>query len=330
MLRLRSQTPSRVEAPFDTESQNAHAGARVVVSVNRKPCALDQKKARGEFPDQDQWPHVALAYQQDADLNLRWHCGRKRFMHTMQLHQLAAPGTAMRSIFPANAESRLKLEFFGSSKGHYFVEVGANQPRALSQTWEFEQRGWTGVLIEPQPDLADQLRRERSAQVFAVACSSRASSGSRMTLHLAGPHSSFDSKLNLAEVKPHGSISVPLLCLDEILLAAGASGIDFMSIDVEGHELEVLDGFDLPRWRPRLLLIEDLLLNLRLHRYLTGRSYRWVRRTGINNWYVPADTPLQLGLQGRWQFFKKFYLGTPFRRWRKAYRRRHTVPHVLT
>jgi len=236
----------------------------------------------------------------------------------------------MRSIFPADAEARLKLDFLGSANGRYFVEVGANQPHALSQTWELEQRGWTGVLIEPQPELANRLRRERTAQVFAVACSSRASSGSSMTLHLAGPHSSFDSNLNLAKVKPHGSISVPLLSLDEILLAAGAAQIDFMSIDVEGHELEVLDGFDLPRWRPRLLLIEDLLLNLRLHRYLTGRGYRWVRRTGINNWYVPEDTPVHLGLHGHWQFLKKFYLGTPLRRWRHAYRRRHTVAHTVT
>jgi hypothetical protein len=163
-----------------------------------------------------------------------------------------------------------------------------------------------------------------------MACSSRAKSGSHMTLHLAGPHSSFDSELNLAGVKPHGSISVPLLSLDTILSMAGASHIDFMSIDVEGHELEVLDGFDLQRWRPRLLLIEDLLLHLRLHRYLTGQGYRWVRRTGINNWYVPETTPRQLGVYGSWQFFKKFYLGTPLRRWRKARRRRHTVPRIVT
>jgi hypothetical protein len=47
-----------------------------------------------------------------------------------------------------------------------------------------------------------------------------------------------------------------------------------------------------------------------------------MRRTGINNWYVPADADRRLGLLGRWQFFSKFYLGTPFRRWRKARRRR--------
>jgi FkbM family methyltransferase len=229
----------------------------------------------------------------------------------------------MRSIFPGADESALKADFFGQARTGYFVEVGANQPRALSQTWELEQQGWRGILIEPQPDLAEVLRLERTAQVFAVACSSRAASGSYLRLHLAGPHSSFDEKLNLPGVRPHGAIDVPLRCLDEVLAEAQAVQIDFMSIDVEGHELDVLDGFDLARWRPRLLLIEDLLLHLRLHDYLTGHGYRWMRRTGINNWYVPADADRSLGLLGRWQFFSKFYLGTPFRRWRKARRRRH-------
>jgi hypothetical protein len=41
-----------------------------------------------------------------------------------------------------------------------------------------------------------------------------------------------------------------------------------MSIDVEGHEVEALDGFDVAWWQPRLLLIEGLAMNTRLHRLL--------------------------------------------------------------
>jgi FkbM family methyltransferase len=236
----------------------------------------------------------------------------------------------LRTIFPQEVESELKRAYFGNNDRGYFVEVGANQPEELSQTFDLEGRGWTGVLIEPQPDLAEKLRRRRSAKVVAEACSSRGNSGSRMNLHLAGGHSSFDKNLNLAEVKPHGVIDVPVRTLDEILIEAGAPTIDFISIDVEGHELDVLEGFDLARWQPRLILIEDLLLHLRVHRCLTQRGYRWIRRTGINNWYVPVKQSPRLGLDGRWQFFNKFYLGTPFRRARMARRRRSTVPHFAS
>ena len=234
----------------------------------------------------------------------------------------------MRTVFPQAADEDLKRAFFADTERGFFVEVGANDPRWISQTFAMEQRGWTGVLVEPQPDLADALRRERSAKVFAVACSSRAAAGSWLTLHLAGPQSSFDQKLNSGEVKPHGTISVPVTTLDDILIEAGASTIDFVSIDVEGHELQVLDGFSLERWRPRLLVIEDLLTHTRLHRHLTGRGYRWIRRTGIDNWYVPAKAAAPLGIDGTWQFFNKVYLGTPFRRARFAWRRRRAAAKV--
>jgi FkbM family methyltransferase len=236
----------------------------------------------------------------------------------------------LRTIFPYEAEDELKEAYLRDINQGFFVEVGANGPRTLSQTYALEQRGWTGVLVEPQPDLAAELRRQRSAKVFAEACTSRRNSGSRMLLHLAGGHSSFDQNLNIADVKPHGTIEVPTRTLDQILTDAGAQRVDFISIDVEGHELEVLDGFDFERWQPRLMIVEDLLLNLRLHRYITRRNYRWLRRTGIDSWYVPEKTSSPRGIDGSWQFFNKVYLGTPLRRVRMAARRLTRVPRFVS
>lgn len=152
--------------------------------------------------------------------------------------------------------------FFGNIKG-YYVEVGANDPRARSQTWHLEQQGWTGVLIEPQPDLAATLRAERKSQVFAVACSSPANAGQELPLHVAGPLSSLDRRGMAPGATPEKVIRVPVRTLDSILEEAGSpAGFDFLSIDVEGHELDVLQGFDLARWRPRLLMIEDHVADL--------------------------------------------------------------------
>lgn len=71
---------------------------------------------------------------------------------------------------------RLVAAFFGNING-YFVEVGANDPQERSQTWHPERQGWTGVLIEPQSDLAAKLRAMRKARVFAAACSSPGNAG---------------------------------------------------------------------------------------------------------------------------------------------------------
>ena len=46
-----------------------------------------------------------------------------------------------------------------------------------------------------------------------------------------------------------------------------------------------------------------------------------MRRTGLNSWYVPANAAVEIGLVARWQFFRKYYLGTPFRHVREILRR---------
>jgi FkbM family methyltransferase len=228
----------------------------------------------------------------------------------------------MKAILPPEAENRLKEEFFEGARTGIFVDIGANDPEVWSQSFRLEQRGWTGVLVEPQPDLAAALRRRRKAKVYAVACSSPDNAGKTMTLHLAGIYSSLSPELSIATVAVDSTVEVPVMTLDGVLADAGLTPpIDFLSIDVEGHEIDVLAGFDLARWHPRLILIEDLVLSLDLHRVLEGRGYRWVRRTGLNSWYVPADSPMVVDREGRLQFIRKYYLGVPFRRLREALRR---------
>ncbi len=48
-------------------------------------------------------------------------------------------------------ERQLVRKFFGDTPG-FFVEVGANHPIEGSQSWHLEQRGWRGILVEPQPN----------------------------------------------------------------------------------------------------------------------------------------------------------------------------------
>jgi FkbM family methyltransferase len=223
---------------------------------------------------------------------------------------------------PDGREQELVRNFFAGVRSGFFVEVGANRPRDQSQTWHLEQLGWTGILIEPQPDLAGDLCRVRSAKVFAVACSSPENAGRRMQLHVAGPLSALDRDRMAPGAQPEGVVEVPVRTLDDILLEAHAPvGFDFLSIDVEGHELEVLSGFDFARWRPRLVLLEDHVGNLSKHRFLRAAGYRLVRRFDNNGWYVPADATIQLSSRERWPIVRKYYLALPFRIARNASRR---------
>jgi FkbM family methyltransferase len=222
---------------------------------------------------------------------------------------------------PQGREQALVREFFSAARCGFFVEVGANRPRQESQTWHLEQLGWTGVLIEPQPDLADELRRARSARVFAVACSSPANAGRRMRLHVAGALSALDRERMAPGARAERVIEVPVRTLDDILVEARAPvGFDFLSIDVEGHELEVLSGFDFARWRPRLVLLEDHVGSLVKHRFVEAAGYRLIRRVENNGWYVPRAAAVAVTPRERWEIVRKYYLGLPFRVARNASR----------
>jgi FkbM family methyltransferase len=236
----------------------------------------------------------------------------------------------MRAIFSWKQEQTLVREFLGDGATGFFVDVGAADPQFGSQSWHLEALGWSGILVEPRPDMAERLRRERRAKVYECACASPGKASRSMPLHLRGGYSSLSESLVIAGIEPQGTVSVSLRTLDDILVDAKApSPVDFVSIDVEGFEIEVLEGFDLDRWRPRLILIEDHVQDWSLHRVLLQRGYKWVRRTGLNGWYVPADYPMKVGWVGQLQFFRKYYLSLPTRRVRDAVRRARAFTGVL-
>jgi Methyltransferase FkbM domain len=151
-------------------------------------------------------------------------------------------------------------------------------------------------------------------------CSSPDNAGRALPLHVAGPLSSLDRSGMAPSAVPERVIEVPVRTLDGILEEASApAGFDFLSIDVEGHELDVLRGFDLARWRPRLILLEDHVADLSKHRYLQARGYRIVRRYENNGWYVPADADVPCF--SRWEILRKYYLALPIRMLRNFARR---------
>lgn len=213
--------------------------------------------------------------------------------------------------------------FFTNATSGYFVEIGANDPVDQSQTHHLEQIGWRGLLVEPLPDMADRLRQSRNATVVQCAASSMANSGRELPLKRAGVHSTLNDNFAARKVTADEKTEEGVLCrtLDQILSEhAAPRNLEFLSIDVEGHEPEVLDGFTIDRWKPQLILIEDHLTHLRTHRRLTDSSYDLVLRTGHNNWYVPREKNISLSFSAKCGLYRKVYASLPFRKWKAVCR----------
>jgi FkbM family methyltransferase len=219
-------------------------------------------------------------------------------------------------------EEQLVREFFGGDTKGYFVEVGANHPTDGSQTWHLEQSGWTGVLVEPQPELAAFLVSARKAKVFATACTSPENAGQSAPLHVDGARSGLDRDRMAPGARTDYVIVVPTRTLDSVLEEADAPvPIDLLSVDVEGHEIEVLRGFNFGHWQPLLILVEDHVGSLRTHRFLKRSGYRLIRRIGNNGWYVSGDVQGGVAMADRWEILRKYYLALPFRVLRNVSRR---------
>lgn len=90
------------------------------------------------------------------------------------------------------------------------------------------------------------------------------------------------------------TVSVRLTRLDTLLEEAGApQRLDVLSIDVEGHEMSVLAGFDIVRWQPSIVIIEDNSehADARIPRQMRNAGYRRIFRSGVNDWYARMGDP---------------------------------------
>lgn len=229
-----------------------------------------------------------------------------------------------RAIYRHREEGDLIVSFFGSTPG-VFVEVGANDPVRGSQSYRLEQAGWTGLLVEPLLEHAEDLRKVRKAPVAQVACGPRERHGQWADFNVAGDlgvSSTLAEEFINYRTATREVRKVRVATLDSLLEEHHIEHIDFLSLDVEGYEIEVLEGFSLARYRPRLVLIEDRVRDLQRHQYLTARGYKVVRRSGANGWYVPEDAGFPVSWYGRWQLFWKYNLEQPFRGWYDRRRRR--------
>jgi len=133
-------------------------------------------------------------------------------------------------------------EILRSQDEWLFLEAGANHPTKLSQTWLFELHGWKGILVEPLAKNCELLRQHRpGSRVFQCALGAPDQRG-RAQFKVAGGDDALSGLVVDDGVIVERMEEVEVRTLDEVLAEAGNPKLDFMSLDVEGFELQVLRG----------------------------------------------------------------------------------------
>ena len=177
----------------------------------------------------------------------------------------------------------LKRIFEGQNTGFY-IDVGAHHPRRFSNTYYFYKNNWQGINIDAMPGSMEIFKKERARDInLEIGISSK--SGELTYFIFDEPAlNSFNEELSLQRVKDtkynlSKKITVNTDRLDSILSKyLNNRQIDFMSIDVEGHEMEVLKSNNWELFRPKYLLIE--LLNSDLDSIKEDSTYQFLTKIG--------------------------------------------------
>jgi FkbM family methyltransferase len=178
----------------------------------------------------------------------------------------------------------------------FYVEVGASDPVVDSLTVALSAEGATGVLFEADPAAAELLRQARPRDVVVAAAAT--SSPGVLVFHdldRRGWGSVAPERVSEAQDHVVRSLTVPAVRVDDVLRDLAPEAVHFMSVDVEGHEAEVLAGAGLAVHRPWVLCVEATQPNSRIpawHRWepeVLAAGYRFVAFDGLNRWYVAEE-----------------------------------------
>ena len=199
-----------------------------------------------------------------------------------------------------SGEDILIYDFFKDAPVGFFVEAGAYDGVTFSNTYLLEALGWKGLLVEPLRDYARLCELNRpSSIVRQVALGPEGATGElefTCAENQAGAYLSFLSSDD-EHIERCGKeqcalkkLRVQYTCLND-LLAGCTNRVNFLSLDVEGMELEVLKGLDIPRYRPEMILVESdgQRHDEQIEAYLRDLGYCGVGLKGCNRFFVPAD-----------------------------------------
>lgn len=171
----------------------------------------------------------------------------------------------------------------------YAVDVGANDGLFGSNSMYFEENGWYVMCIEPNPLLKDRIAANRKLY-RPVACGS---GNEDMEFVIVGdPPYASGSGFHVKEARKFHVFSekeevvvVKVLTLDCILESSGFPRLDYLTMDCEGHEIEVLKGIDLNKWTPRIIVAESWESSELFDIFLKLFNYSFIKKLGFDYIY---------------------------------------------
>lgn len=177
----------------------------------------------------------------------------------------------------------------------FFVEFGATNGVELNNTLLMEAEfGWTGILAEPAAGWHDELRANRKAIIDTRCVWKDSGQTVQFTETASAINSSISSFVKTSRKMRGQTYDVETVSLNDLLAQHGAPGvIDYISIDTEGSELDILGAVDFDRWSFRVMSVEHNHEPQRdgVFQLLTDKGYTRVQTdvSRFDDWYIKAE-----------------------------------------
>ena len=199
-----------------------------------------------------------------------------------------------------NQDYIIHKNFFKDKKDGFFCDIGGNHPININNTLYFEQLGWTGIAFEPLPHMSELWQKNRKAKLFPFALSD---TNKNVTFTVVKDTTGWEDMLSFIketrDVKydyKTEEIEIETKVFKDIMGRENITYIDYLSLDVEGHELNILQGIDFEKVQINVLTVEN---NPPENQWYGDENIRtllinnnfvlWGRIVGLDDIYVHKD-----------------------------------------
>lgn len=218
---------------------------------------------------------------------------RKRGGVVRDIHRVAGMLEESPTFFSQAGQDRVVERLLQGKRGGVFADIGGYDGLTGSNTLFFEMfRGWTGILVEPAPTQMRKAQELRRCDCFAYGVAGQARTLEFMEVtagytQMSGFLDSYDANL-LAQVRgdPRHTETVHTLQakpLGDILSEAGLSQVDFLSLDVEGGEMDILQNFDFDAFDIEIWSIENNTSDPAIPALMQDKGYDLVEFAGVDD-----------------------------------------------
>jgi FkbM family methyltransferase len=195
--------------------------------------------------------------------------------------------------YAQEGEDMVLYDFFVGSPSGFYVDVGAHNPRRLSNTYFFYRKGWSGINIDPVPGMKKRFDKVRPRDINIEMGVAQQPSVLKYYEFNEPALNSFDKDLSAERNGLNGyhivnTREVEVAPLADILgrFLPPNQRIDFLTVDAEGYDFEVISSNDWKRFRPKVAVVElrkekyTEIMDDSIFRFLTSQNYELFAWTG--------------------------------------------------